>query len=201
MQLHAFPLSGNSRKVLMTLHELGLPCELIRVDLMRGEQHQEAFRRLNPNGRVPVLVDGDLVLWESSAIMLYLAEIRPEGGLLPAAAAPRAAMYRWLVWQPGTFNPPLQQLSLQIRQGNAADAKDPALGGLRQTIADNIAILAKGLGKANWLCGDFSLADIVMAPHLHALVGLNLPLPENLEHYLERLRERPSWSATLAWSD
>lgn len=200
MQLYAFPLSGNSRKVLMTLHELGLPCDLVNVDLMRGEQRQESFRRLNPNGRVPVLVDGELVLWESSAIMLYLAEARPEAGLLPTAAAQRASAYRWLVWQPGTFNPPLQQLSLQIRQGNATDANDPALQTLRQTIVGNIAMLAGGLGAADWLCGDFSLADIVMAPHLHALVGLNLPLPENLESYLQRLRARPSWDATLAWS-
>lgn len=199
MKLYTFHLSGNSRKVMMTLEELGLDHEKVVVDLMSRAQRSPDYLALNPNGRVPTLVDGDLVLWESSAIMLYLAEKRPQAGLIPANPAARATMYQWLVWQPGTFNPPMQELNQQLRIADES-ARDAALiARCRTAIAGNLAILSAGLGKKDYLAGEFSLADIVMTPHLNALVGMGFALPDNLEAYLGRLRQRPSWQTVLAY--
>lgn len=197
MQLYGFPLSGNSRKVLMTVEETGLDYEFVTVDLMSGAQREADYLSLNPNGRVPTLVDGDLVLWESSAIMLYLAEQAPRAKLIPAGAPQRARMHQWLIWQPTTFNPPLQTLNAQLR-GPEGQRDEAALTSARHAIMTNLDILSKGLGKQTWLADTFSLADIVMTPHLHALVGLEFAIPANLEVYLSRLRDRPSWRETLA---
>lgn len=197
MQLYGFPLSGNSRKALMTLEETGLTYEFINVDLMSGAQREPAYLALNPNGRVPALVDGDLVLWESSAIMLYVAEKAPQAGLIPSGTAHRARMYQWLVWQPGTFNPPLQTLNAQLR-GPDGQRDAGVVAAARQAIIANLDVLSIGLGEREWLAGDYSLADIVMVPHLNALVGLDFTLPANVEGYLGKLRNRPGWQAALA---
>ncbi len=74
MKLHYHQLSGNSRRVLLVAAHLGVPLEHVVVDLVKGEQRDEAHRALNPNARVPVLEDDDFVLWESRAIMVYLTE-------------------------------------------------------------------------------------------------------------------------------
>ena len=197
MQLYGFPLSGNSRKALMTLEETGLVYEFVNVDLMSGAQREPAYLALNPNGRVPALVDGDLTLWESSAIMLYVAEKASQAELIPADAPATARMHQWLIWQPVTFNPPLQTLNAQLR-GPRESRDETVVAAAHQTIAANLDILSGGLGEKAWLAGTFSLADIVMTPHLHALVGLEFALPANLEAYLARLRDRPSWQKTLA---
>jgi GST-like protein len=93
MQLYHFP-SPNPQKVTFALRELGLDCELIPLDLARGEQRNAAFLARNPMGRVPVLVDGDLTLWESHAILAYLGE--KTGRLWPASVAGRAEALKWL---------------------------------------------------------------------------------------------------------
>lgn len=95
--LYGHPFSHNSRKVQWALEELGTPYELRVVDLMTGQHKQPDFLRMNPNGRVPVIHDGDLVLYESNAILWYVAD--SAGGLLPEDAAGRALALQWLAWQ------------------------------------------------------------------------------------------------------
>lgn len=90
------------------LEELGLPFEIIAVDTARGAHRSEAYRRLNPNGVVPVFVDGGLVLYESAAICLHLCDAHPRAGLAPAPGTPeRAHFYKWLVWLTNTLQPAL----------------------------------------------------------------------------------------------
>jgi glutathione S-transferase len=92
----------------MVLRELGLPFELRLVDRDAGEHKQPAYLALNPNGLIPVLVDGSLVLYESAAICLHLADTHPEAGLMPPlGTAERAHAYKWLVWLTNTLQPTL----------------------------------------------------------------------------------------------
>lgn len=93
MKLYHFP-SPNPQKITFALHELGLECEIVPVDLSKGEQRKPEFLALNPFGRVPVLVDGDQKLWESHAILAYLGD--KTGKLWPTTAAGRADALRWL---------------------------------------------------------------------------------------------------------
>src|SRR6516162_4439344 len=96
MNLYHFP-SPNPQKVTFALLELGLDCEKIPVDLAKGEHRQPAFLAINPAGRVPVFVDGDLTLTESHAILAYLGETT--GRLWPASVADRARALQWLFFQ------------------------------------------------------------------------------------------------------
>jgi glutathione S-transferase len=105
MKLFGFPLSPNTRKVIAIAKHLGLPLELQVVDLGKGEQRRPEFMKLNPNAKTPVLVDGDFVLWESTAIMEYLASKKPGTSLWPNDARQRADISRWLCWTIAHWGP------------------------------------------------------------------------------------------------
>ena len=98
MKLYTSPFSSNARKPAMLAHLLPLQVELIVVDLAQGEQRRPPYLGFNPNGKVPTLVDGDFVLWESNAIMQYMAEQVPGTPLYPQAPRRRADVNRWLFW-------------------------------------------------------------------------------------------------------
>jgi len=98
MRIYCFPPSPNSRKVLALAAHLGIAHETELVDLTKGESRKPEFLKLNPTGRTPVLVDGDFVLWESNAILQYLAASKPSA-LWPEDARSRADIMRWQSWQ------------------------------------------------------------------------------------------------------
>lgn len=192
LELYAFPLSGNSRKAALTLEEVGAEYEYHSIDLMQGGQKQPDYLAINPNGKVPTLRDGDHLLWESSAIMLYLAEKFPTAGLIPTDSVQRSKLYQWLIWQPGTYNPPISALGQLLLAPN--EQQNPNLiKQLHETIRKNSEIIETQLGEGSFLLGDFSLADIVMLPHLNAAVERKVELSANMQAYLERLQSRPSW--------
>ena len=99
MKLYNANLSPNALRVRAVVNELGIALEVIDVDLRSGGNRTKEFLALNPNGKVPVLVDGDFVLWESRAINAYLATMKPESGLYPADARKRAMVDQWSYWQ------------------------------------------------------------------------------------------------------
>ncbi len=98
MKLHVFPPSPRSFKVLVVVHQLGLECQPALCDLTKGEQKSGPYTEINPNQRVPALEDGELKLWESNAIIQYLATKKPESGLLPTDERSRADVSRWQFW-------------------------------------------------------------------------------------------------------
>jgi glutathione S-transferase len=102
-QLHFSPSSAAMAPHIL-LQELGVPFEKILVDTSTGAHRSEAYRKLNPNGLIPTLVDGDLVLYETAAICMHLCDTHPEAGLAPAVGtAERAHFYKWLVWLTNTM--------------------------------------------------------------------------------------------------
>jgi len=193
LELYAFPLSGNSRKAALTLEEVGADYQYHQIDLMQGEQKLPEYLQINPNGKVPALRDGEMLLWESSAIMLYLAEKFPAAGLIPVDLDKRSQLYQWLVWQPGTFNPPVSALNGQLVFTPAEHQNPQVIQELRETIMQNTQIIGTRLGDQPFLLGDFSLADIVMLPHLSAATDRGVELTTRMSEYLQRLQNRPSW--------
>src|SRR5262245_39702108 len=113
MKLYINLLSPNVRRVRLTAAVLGTQLEEIKLDFTKGEHKAPAYLALNPNGAVPTLVDGDLVLTESRAIMQYLASRRPESGLLPRDERARADVTRWQFWDSSHFSPQLGTLAFQ----------------------------------------------------------------------------------------
>jgi len=106
MRLYFHPLSSNSRRVTMTAQQLGLELDLIVIDLLKSEHSDPEFLKFNPNGKVPLLEDGGFYLWESHAIMQYLADRCPGQDLYPREVRARADVNRWLFWSAYHFTPP-----------------------------------------------------------------------------------------------
>jgi len=198
MNLYYFP-SPNPQKVQFALNELGLQCEVVPVDLTKGEHKKPEFLALNPCGRVPVLVDGDLTLWESHAILAYLGD--KTGKLWPTTAAGRADALRWLFYLTAHISPPTTEVAF-----NRIAVKLLGLPGDEAAIARGekalpaaLSILEGQLAKNKWVLGnDFSLVDCDYGPTLNVLekAGFGFGQFPKVSAYLEAVRSRKAWKET-----
>lgn len=151
--------SGNTQKVLWCCDELGLAYE--REDIGRGfgGNDQPAYLALNPNGRVPTLIDGSFVLWESNAIVRYLCAKHAAGSLYPVELERRADMERWMDWQQTTLRPRFHALFDALKMSPAADAAEVQT--LRRALDDAWQILDAQLAKHSYVAGaQLTMADI-----------------------------------------
>jgi GSH-dependent disulfide-bond oxidoreductase len=197
MKLYYFP-SPNPQKVKFALLELGLDCEMVPVDLTKREQREPAFLTLNPFGRVPVLVDGDLTLSESQAILAYLGE--KTGRLWPNSAAGRAQALQWLFFLSQHIMPAAGEVALRIRAkvlGIPVDEAIVARG--EKALPDVIRILEGRLANSRWLLGgEFSLVDCAFCPILNVIEKAGFSFAEfpKVSAYLDAARARPAWRET-----
>jgi glutathione S-transferase len=188
MKLYHFP-SPNPQKVTFALKELGVDCELVPVDLAKGAQKQPEFLAVNPFGRVPVLVDGDLTLPESHVILAYLGE--KTGLLWPASAAGRANHH---------IMTPAGEVALRIRAkvvGIPIDEAIVARG--EKALPAALAIVEDQLAKTKWLLGgEFSVVDCAYCPVLNVIekAGFSLSGFPKISAYLDACRARPAWQGT-----
>jgi glutathione S-transferase len=200
VKLYTFYLSTNGRKVHMALEEAGAQYEIAPINLMKGEQKNPDYLKLNPNGKVPTLVDDGLIMWESIAILLYLAEKFPAAKLLPSAAQDRARAFQWMVWQPTTFGAPAAALFRQLRFTPEGQRDQKAIDQARADIDKNNEILASGLQGRDYLAGTFSAADIALVPYLYVMAELGVSMPAAVDAYYKRLSSRPSWGKVVAYT-
>jgi glutathione S-transferase len=196
MQLYHFP-SPNPQKVTFALLELGLDCEKIPVDLVKGEQKAPAFLAVNPAGRVPVLVDGAVTLTESQAILAYLGE--KTNKLWPALSGSRAEALQWLFYLSQHLMPAAGQVALRIRArlfGFPLDEAAVARGeeGLRAALP----AVESRLANHKWLLGDFSLVDCAYCPIFNVIdkAGFGFAEFPKTGAYLDACRARPAWKET-----
>lgn len=201
LTLYTSPLSGNGRKVHMLLEEVGAPYQLAKLDLMKGEQKNPAYLQLNPNGKVPTLVDDGFVLWESNAILLYLAEKFSAAKLLPTGGHDRARMFQWLLFEQTTFRPPLSFLMRQTRFTPSDKQDQKAIEQAWSEVRANMNILQTTLSGRGYIGGTFSVADIAVLPYVYLAkdLGADLAAWAGVEAYWQRLSARPSWQKIIAW--
>lgn len=114
MRLYNANLSLNALRVRAVASELGIDLEIVEVDIRKGDTRTEDFLAKNPNAKVPVLEDGDFVLWETRAICGYLAALKPKAGLYPADLKARAIVDQWAWWQAAHLGPAMQKLSFEV---------------------------------------------------------------------------------------
>ena len=200
MRLYYHPLSSNSRRVLLTAYHLGLDLELIVVDLSSGQQKTPDYLRLNPNGRVPLLVDEGFVLWESHAIMQYLADRSPGQDIYPQDLSARADVNRWLFWSAYHFAPAAgliirERVSKKIVAGSGAPDPLEIARGEAQFPAVAL-VLDRHLVGRRWIAQDrLTLADFaIAAPLMHASAA-QLPVAEfgNLQAWFARVQSLDAW--------
>lgn len=192
MKLYYFP-SPNPQKIRFALNELGVDCESVPVDLVKREQRSPEFLSLNPYGRVPVLVDGDLTLWESHAILAYLGD--KTGRLWPTTPALRADALKWLFFLTSAISPPateiaFNRIAVKLSGGTPDEA---AIARGEKTLPDPIRVIEQHLANRKWMLGEeFSLVDCDYGPTLNVLdkAGFNFGDFPQVRAYLEAIRSR-----------
>jgi glutathione S-transferase len=203
MKLYYHPNSPNCVDVLATANHLGIQLDLELVDLLKGAQKDPSFLKLNPNGRVPTLVDGDFVLWESNAIMVYIAEQKPNNALWPADDKTRADISRWQFWQASQWNKATGMLVWEnmIKKFLNLGAPDPGkIKEGEELFHASAAVLDGHLKKHQHLAGDsLTLADFSVAASLIYARPARLPLEkyENIRAWYARLENLDSWKKAL----
>ncbi len=165
IKLYEHPLSGNSYKAKLLLHQLSVEYAGVTVDIFSGEHKQEKFSKLNPNCKIPVLTDGDFVIWESNAILFYLAKKFSPNPYLSDDPSTYGLITQWAFFGKTTIDPnlalaryftkflpedqtPRETMEKLHAQGNAA-----------------LAILDRHLSQTEFLCGHYSIADIACYPY------------------------------------
>lgn len=202
MRLYYHPVSTCSRRVLVAAHHLGTKVELVPIDLFKGEQHSPEFLKLNPNHRVPVLEHEGFVLWESYAIMQYLADLAPAQTLYPSDATARADVNRWLFWCGQYFMPGIGILnwenSIKALAGiGPADSAEVARG--ERLLIEAAKILDDHLSTREWICSSgLSLADFAIAAPLADQYRAKLPVTDlpNLQRWLGQIQALDAWKST-----
>jgi len=201
LQLYSFP-TPNGVKASIMLEEIGLPYEPHKVTLSDADVKSPEFLSLNPNNKIPAIIDPDgpdgapIGLFESGAILIYLAE--KSGRLLGNNARERAHIIQWLMWQMGGLGPMLGQLGFFFKfAGKEIEDRRPVERYLNES-KRLMAVLERQLEGQDWVMGSYSIADIAIAPWLRALdfyeamEVLEWDNHPNLDAYLDRFVERPA---------
>lgn len=202
MKLYHFPISPNSRRVVAVLHHLDLNCELVAVDLSKGEQMTPDFLRLNPNHMIPTLVDGDFVLWESNAIMQYLCSKVPDNSLWPSNPVTQADISRWQFWQAAHFGSAcgimiFERLIKKLRNMGEPDLQEIAKG--EERFHRFAQVLDAHLKGREWLVGDsVTLADFSVGSFLDLAEMAQYPMTPYVEitRWYRNIEQLPAWQSS-----
>jgi len=202
MKLYYHPASPFVRKVLIVASLLGIELETQKVELFAGQGQSPEFLRLNPQGKVPTLVDGDFLLWESNAIVQYLAAVAPASPLLPADARSRADILRWQFWETSNWAPAcavyIYENVLKPMLGKGAADQDE-LRKADEKFHRFAKVLDGHLADHPWLVGDaLSLADLSVAPILMYAEPGKYPLAgyPHILAWFGKIQQLPAWAAT-----
>ena len=184
----------NGYKVSIMLEELNLPYNVIDVDLGKKEQKKAKYLKLNPNGRIPTIVDGEnenFVVFESGAILIYLAE--KTGQLLPEQPEKRSKVLQWLMFQMGGIGPMQGQAHVFYRY--APEKIEYAINRYQKETLRLYKVLDNQLKEKEYLADDFSIADIATWPWVrrHRWAGVEIEKLFNLRRWMENLENRPAF--------
>ena len=202
MEILADPITVNCRKVLAGLKLIGADYSLTKVDYFQGEQKSPAYMAINPNAALPAMRDGDLVLWESNAILQYAADKVGNAEAYPTDLETRADVNRWLLWECGSWFPSCYiYLVENCVKPLLGDQTDPSvLDGEADNFHKLAGILNTRLGEKPYIAGDHpTIADVVVAApmHLHGWSKLPLDNHANIVKWMtERIETTPWWKAT-----
>jgi glutathione S-transferase/GST-like protein len=189
----------NGHKVSIALEELELPYEVHALDLAAGRQKEPWFLAINPNGRIPAIVDrsnDDFAVFESGAILLYLAE--KTGRLLPADMKGRSETVQWLMFQMGGLGPMMGQANVFARY--FAEKIPAAIDRYLRESRRLLEVLDRRLASREWLAGDYSIADIANFAwaRIHEWPGVDVSGLDHLHSWMERIAARPAVQRGLA---
>jgi glutathione S-transferase len=198
MKLYGTPPT-RALRIVWLLNELDIDCEIVPVNVAAGEHLSPGFLALNPAGKVPVLVDGDLVLTESAAIPLYLAEKYPHKRLIPERLEDRAQMMRWIMFLVTEIEQPLWRCALNTVIYDEKDRVPADIPNATRDCKRMVAVLEAHMQGREWLVGDrISAADFNAAYTLDwaGMAGMLGEAPR-LRAYLKTMYARPKAPPTI----
>jgi glutathione S-transferase len=200
MKLYSNSFSPNAKRARVCIAELGLAVDVHEVDFRTGEHKSAEYLKLNPNGKVPTLVDDDgTTLWESRAILVYLAE--KHGRLQRTDPKGKAEQLRWMFWSAAHYSAAIGGLVMErvVKPMLMQAEPDPRVVEIEEKNLERFApILDAQLDRREWVVGnDFTIADIDLgvATEIGTRAGLDLAKYPHIKSWLGRLTERPSWRA------
>lgn len=201
MKLYYDPVTVNCRKVVAGFKLMGTDFAEAKVDYFAGGHKQDDYLAINPNGELPALVDGDMQLWESNAILVYAAEKDGNTDVYPADPKVRADIQRWLLWEAGKwFNACYVYLVENVVKPLTGSQPDPAVLEAHAPAFHQLAgMLEARLSGQDWLCGPHvTIADIAVAAPMHLHSHQKLPLEDypNLRRWMDRVESLPCWRET-----
>jgi glutathione S-transferase len=208
VKIHIFPPSSRVIGIVALKHYLALDCELQTVDLGDGDQRTPEYGSLNPNRKMPTLEDGGLVLWESNAILFYMASKRPESGVLPADVRGQADVLRWLFWESAHWDAEscgMVTYEKSSKRVLGLGPPDPAfIARGEENFNRFAAVLNESLRGKTWIVGErLTLADFSIGGLIPSAQRSGLPterFPEICRWY-EGLAALPAWQQALAARD
>lgn len=190
MKLYWSPRS-RSFTTLWLMEETGEPYERVLTDISTGANKTPEYLAINPMGKVPALVDGDVSMAESAAICAYVADRYPQSNLAPAIGDPRRAKYlQWLFFAPSCIEPAILQTYLKLE----IPASSAAWGSATQTFD----VLDQALAEGPWLLGDdFTAADVAIGAGMNFAIRMfkMIPTRPNFDRYLDACAARPAFQA------
>ena len=201
MKLYYDPITVNCRKILAGAHLVDASYESEVMDYFGGDHKSPAYQAINPNESIPALVDGDFILWESNAILQYLADKSDGHSAYPADARTRADINRWHLWESSAWFPSCYTYLVEnLVKPMAGGETDPAVleteGPRFHKLA---AIIEARLANQEWLCSNQpTIADIAVAAPMHLHEFQKLPMDEHdvLLAWYQRVEALPCWQKT-----
>ncbi len=189
----------NGFKVSVTLEELGLAYTCRELDLSTLEQKSEWFLEINPNGRIPAIIDTDaqdFAVFESGVIMIYLAD--KSGRLLPSETKPRSRVIQWLMFQMGGIGPMMGQANVFYRYH--PEKIQPAIDRYQNESSRLFKVLDRRLEESEWLADNYSIADIAnwCWVRRHEWSGVSIEGLPHLQRWIETMAQRPACAAGIS---
>jgi GST-like protein len=183
----------NGWKVSIALEEMGLPYEVRVIDFAANEQKADWYVKLNPNGRIPTLVDDGFALFESGAILIYLAE--KTGQFLPRDTQTRSRVLQWLMFQMSAVGPMMGQANVFLRY--FPEKIQPAIDRYQREVMRLFGVLDRQLAANEYIVGDYSIADMALWPWVSGYEWSGVTVAEfsHLQRWLAKVAERPAVQA------
>jgi len=198
--VHGFAMSPNTRRVLVALEEAGEPYTLEHVDLMSGAHREEGFRKLNPTARVPAVVVGDHVLWESNAVLVWLAERHPDRLFRGDTPEEKADVARFMFMNAAHLSPAVARIFAHTIRLPEDQRRPEIVTEARAEVERSLRGLEPRLAKQAWLGARFGIADISVALTLQAapMLAIGFDAYPGVAAWRERIAARPAWKKVHA---
>jgi glutathione S-transferase len=203
MKLYNANFSPNCLRVRAVIFELGADVEIVDVDVFGGGTKTPEYLAINPNGKVPAFVDGDLKLFESRAINAYLASLDPSRRLYPQNLGKRAVVDQWSYWQAIHFGPSSQKLTFEKvfkEKFGRGKPDENVIAAEGKETTNLLGVFNRGLTGRDWIAGELSIADFALGSTLtqRKAAGIDLDPFANVAAWINRLESRESWQKAVA---